>query len=421
MKNTQWLNSKSRLNSLVIVLFLLCGFFQFLPTAAQAAISTWSVTDSQANFSGDTPTWSVTISTNDSGSALTSGDIATFIIEDVSGQGLGSLDQEITANTTRVTFNISLDPATASSDVMETDFLGTFMITHPVEDDEILEMPLTKAAQAADWRLSSSVLTTSSNPYVWTLKFNAASADSALGNGDSVELFISDADSNQLADETLTITKSNTTAFSIKISIDPATLTPSWSANSLDGMLIIQSASGNQQIVEFPAPITGLPNRPVTADDYVKSNTDYSNTAFVFQPVICTDVPVSAKVNDPYHDVANVLFTLIDGSGNTITQGADESVSNSTFSTSFSICPDDLKGLTSPFNLVLGLAFESTDREYSEVSTPFTWKLYVKPVVKATPTVAAKPKVVKITCVRAKPYSKITTTKAKCPTGYKKK
>jgi hypothetical protein len=413
--------SPIRTKSLVIVLALICAIGQFVVPTANAAISGWTLTNSQPDFSSDAPTWTVTLATNDSAGALLSGDVATFIIEDTAGQALGSLDQEISSSTTTLTFVVPLDSMTASSDATQTDFNGIFLVSHPVDDDEIIEIPLSKSVQAADWKLSSSNLVTTSKPYIWTLKFNAVTVDSALANGDTAELFISDLAGNQLVDENLTVTKNNTTTISFKISIDPATLNASWSADALDGMLILQSASGNQQLVEFPAPISGLPDRPTTVDQYVKSTSDYSTKAVVFQPASCSDVPVSAQLDDPYHDVINVLFALNDSSGNTVAQAVDESVSGSTFSTSLYICPDDLKGLSSPFKLVTGLTFITRDRDYSELTSPFLWKMYVKPVVKAPVVTTTKPKVVKITCVRLKPYSKITTTKAKCPTGYKKK
>jgi len=415
------LTSLFRTKCLVIVLALICVIGQFLVPTANAAISGWTLTNSQPDFSSDAPTWTVTLATNDSTGALMSGDVATFIIEDTAGQALGSLDQEISSTTTTLTFVVPLDSATASSDATETDFNGIFLVSHPVDDDEIIEIPLSKSVQAADWKLSSSNLVTTSKPYIWTLKFNAVTVDSALANGDTAELFISDLAGNQLVDENLTVTKNNTTTISFKISIDPATLNASWSADALDGMLILQSASGNQQLVEFPAPISGLPDRPTTVDQYVKSTSDYSTKAVVFQPASCSDVLVSAQLDDPYHDVINVLFALNDSSGNTVAQAVDESVSGSTFSTSLYICPDDLKGLSSPFKLVTGLIFITRDRDYSEITSPFLWKMYVKPVVKAPVVTTPKAKVVKITCVRLKPYSKITTTKAKCPTGYKKK
>ena len=409
---------------IVFALATACGL-QILP-AANAALSGWSVSDSQPDFSSDTPTWTVTVSTNNSSSSLTSGDLATFIIADSTGQALGSLDQEIATDTTSLTFVVPLDPTITSGDASETDFTGTFMVSHPIDDDEIFDFPLKKTAQAANWKLSSSVITTTSKPDIWTLKFAATSADSALAKGDNVEVYISDAADNPLANDSLTVTKNNTTALSFKIQIDPTTLTSSWSANTLDGILILQSISGNEQVVEFTAPINGLPDRPTTADDYIKSSSDYSSKTFIFQPTGCVDVPVSAKLNDPYNEVTNVLFTLADASGSVVTQGADDSVSSSTFSTSLYICPNDLKGLSSPLNLSIGLSFGSSDRDYSELSTPFNWKLYVKPVVTVAPvapgggaTTVAKAS--KITCVRAKPYSKITTTKSKCPTGYKKK
>ena len=413
--------SPIRTKCLVIVLALICAIGQFLVPTANAAISGWTLTNSQPDFSSDAPTWTVTLATNDSAGALLSGDVATFIIEDTAGQALGSLDQEISSTTTTLTFVVPLDSATASSDATETDFNGIFLVSHPVDDDEIIEIPLSKSVQAADWKLSSSNLVTATKPYIWTLKFDAATVDSALANGDTAELFISDVAGNQLVDENLAVNKNDTTTISFKISIDPATLTASWSADTLDGMLILQSASGNQQLVEFSAPISGLPDRPTTVDQYVKSTSDYSTKAFIFQPASCSDVPVYAQIDDPYHDVINAVFALNDSLGNTISQAADESVSGTTFSTSLYICPDDLKGLSSPFTLVTGLTFITRDRDYSELTSPFTWKMFVKPVVKAPVATITKAKVVKITCVRAKPYSKITTTKAKCPTGYKKK
>ena len=418
MKMNRWTSPRNIKNHFVITSIFAFAIAQLITPVAHAALSGWTVTSSTSNFTSNPPTWDITVSTSDSASALTVGDTATFLIEDQLGESLGSAEVEIMSDTTQVSFNVELDPALASSDLSDTDFVGTFMVSHPVDDDEIFDMPLTRQAQSLGWDITSNNLSTATKPYVWTLKFSGANSDSFLNSGDTAELFISDVDSNALADETITVTKNNVSTLNFKISIDPATMTSGWSADTLDGMLVIETTSGDQQVLELPIPISGLPNRPAGAGGYIKKSSDYSDTPYIFQPTSCVDVKLSTVVNDPYHDLSNILYALNDGSGNSITQGVAEAT-GSTYAAALYVCPDDIKNLVSPFTLVLGLTFEAPDREYIEVSNPFTWEYFVKAAPKAVAT--AKPKPVKITCVRAKPYSKITTTKAKCPAGYKKK
>lgn len=401
-----------------ITSILVCLLLQGITPIAHATLSGWSVTSSNSSFSSNPPTWNVTVSTTDYASPLIAGDVATFLIEDQSGQTLGSSAVEISTDTTQVTFNIELDPEATATDLADTDFVGTFIVTHLQEDDELIELPLTREGQTLEWSLTSNNLSTATKPYLWKLEFSGANSDTYLNAKDTAELFISDADSNELADEILTVTKDNTNNLKFQISIDPSTMTGGWSADSLDGLLIIETSSGNQEVIELTIPISGLPNRPPNADSYIKKAPDYSVTPYVFQPNTCVDIGLSTLVNDPYHELSNILYILSDSSGNTITQGvADPSGNN--FATDLYVCPADINNLTSPFTLSLGLVFDASDREYTEISNAFTWQYFVKAAPKAVAT--AKPKPVKITCVRAKPYSKITTTKAKCPTGYKKK
>ena len=158
----------------------------------------------------------------------------------------------------------------------------------------------------------------------------------------------------------------------------------------------------------FSIPTSTFPARPQSLSDYLKLNTDFSS-AIEF-PKECTNILFSYTINDPYMEIDEVNFDIIDASGKSVSSTYSYGYRSETVQGKFYLCPYELDETKGPFNFQVELLFE-TYLNKSALVSKFPFALAgkysaVDALVAAMPTV----------CQKGSDYK---TSKSGCPLGYK--
>lgn len=158
----------------------------------------------------------------------------------------------------------------------------------------------------------------------------------------------------------------------------------------------------------FSIPTSTFPARPQILSDYLKLNTDF--TSPIEFPKECTNVLFSYTMNDPYMEIDEVNFDIIDASGKTVSSTYSYGYRSETIQGKFYLCPYELDETKGPFNFQVELLFE-THLNKTPLVSKFPFALAgkysaVDALVAAMPTVCQK-------------GSNYKTSKSGCPSGYK--
>ena len=158
----------------------------------------------------------------------------------------------------------------------------------------------------------------------------------------------------------------------------------------------------------FSIPTTTFPKRPGQLSEYIKLNTDFSKP--IEFPKECTDVFFSYTMNDPYKDVDEVNFDIIDSTGKSMAGAYSYGYRSETVQGELNLCPYSLESASGPFKFQIELQFKANLNKMP-MTAQFPFSLAgkysaVENVVSAMPTV----------CQKGSTYK---TTKGNCPSGYK--
>ena len=158
----------------------------------------------------------------------------------------------------------------------------------------------------------------------------------------------------------------------------------------------------------FSIPTSTFPARPQSLSDYLKLNTDFSSP--IEFPKECTNILFSYTMNDPYMEIDEVNFDIIDASGKSVSSTYSYGYRSETVQGKFYLCPYELDETKGPFNFQVELLFE-TYLNKSALVSKFPFALAgkysaVDALVAAMPTV----------CQKGSDYK---TSKSGCPSGYK--
>jgi len=108
----------------------------------------------------------------------------------------------------------------------------------------------------------------------------------------------------------------------------------------------------------FIVPTSTIPKRPVQNSEYIKLNSDFSKPlAF---PEDCTKVPFSYTVNDPFGDIDQVNFDIVDAKGKSLAGAYSYGYRSETVQGELNLCDYSLSSATGPFQFQIELEFAST-------------------------------------------------------------
>jgi hypothetical protein len=106
----------------------------------------------------------------------------------------------------------------------------------------------------------------------------------------------------------------------------------------------------------FLVPTLNFPKRPTQNNEFIKLNSDFSKLlAF---PEDCTKVPFSYTMNDPFEDIDQVNFDIIDSKGKSLAGAYSYGYRSETVSGELSLCDYSLSSATGPFQFQIELEFD---------------------------------------------------------------
>lgn len=159
----------------------------------------------------------------------------------------------------------------------------------------------------------------------------------------------------------------------------------------------------------FIVPTTTFPKRPTQNNDYIKLNSDFSKP-LVF-PEDCTKVPFSYTMNDPYQDIKQIDFDIVDSTGKSMAGAYSYGYRSETVQGEVNLCGYSLESGTGPFKFQIEITFESAlNKSSAIISAPFA---IASKYAAVDALVATMPSV----CQKGSSYK---TFKGDCPAGYKK-
>ena len=158
----------------------------------------------------------------------------------------------------------------------------------------------------------------------------------------------------------------------------------------------------------FIVPTTTMPKRPTQNNEYITLNSDFSKPLEF--PEDCTKVPFSYTINDPYHDIAQVNFDVVDSKGKSLGGAYSYGYRSGIVQGELSICGYSLTSAISPYQFQIELEYKSSlSKPPGVIVSPFVVASKYAPV---DAQIAAMPSV----CQKGATYR---TSNGACPAGFK--
>jgi len=157
-------------------------------------------------------------------------------------------------------------------------------------------------------------------------------------------------------------------------------------------------------------PSNNFPKRPTLFNEYITFKTDFATTEIPY-PKSCSPFEYQYSINDPYGDISNLEFAVLDGAGKTLASDYDYGSENPIQTGSISICDYSIAKATGPFTLKSTISFSSSSGKLALESV-----IPVKienPVTKYLNALTAQG----VVCVKGSTYS--VAKSGKCSNGAK--
>ena len=158
----------------------------------------------------------------------------------------------------------------------------------------------------------------------------------------------------------------------------------------------------------FLVPTLNFPKRPVQNSEYIKLNSDFSRPlAF---PEDCTTVTFSYTMNDPFEDIDQVNFDIVDAKGKSLAGAYSYGYRSETVQGELNLCDYSLSSATGPFQFQIELEFASTlKKSPGIILSPF---VIASKFASVDGQIAGMPSV----CQKGTTYK---TSGGPCPAGFK--
>jgi hypothetical protein len=108
----------------------------------------------------------------------------------------------------------------------------------------------------------------------------------------------------------------------------------------------------------FIVPTTTFPKRPIQNTDYIKLNSDFSKP--LVYPEDCAKVPFSYTMNDPYEEIDQVNFDIIDSKGKSLAGAYSYGYRSGVIQGELSLCDYSLSSAAAPYQFQIELEFDSS-------------------------------------------------------------
>ena len=107
----------------------------------------------------------------------------------------------------------------------------------------------------------------------------------------------------------------------------------------------------------FSVPTTSFPKRPVAFVDYLSFSTDLTTLEMPF-PKECEALEFKYTMNDPFSEISDIDFSLIDAKGEEIASESAYSSQKGEQKGDFSVCGYTIKDATAPFSIDVVITFD---------------------------------------------------------------
>jgi len=107
----------------------------------------------------------------------------------------------------------------------------------------------------------------------------------------------------------------------------------------------------------FIVPTATIPKRPTQNTDYIRLNSDFAKP--LTYPEDCVKVPFNYTMNDPFRDISQVNFDVIDSKGKSLGGAYSYGYRSETVQGELSLCEYSLSSAVAPFQFQIELEFDS--------------------------------------------------------------
>jgi hypothetical protein len=156
----------------------------------------------------------------------------------------------------------------------------------------------------------------------------------------------------------------------------------------------------------FVVPTATIPKRPTQNSDFIRLNSDFTKP--LAYPEDCVKVPFNYTMNDPFRDISQVNFDVIDSKGKSLGGAYSYGYRSETVQGELSLCEFSLSSAAVPFQFQIELEFVSGNSP-GIILSPF---VIASKFAKAEELIAGMPSV----CQKGTTFK---TTNGACPVGFK--
>lgn len=241
----------------------------------------------------------------------------------------------------------------------------------------------------------------------WEFKFETTGS-SSIENGDFVIIDVLDSYSTLIALQTYQHRGASIKELTLPISVIYSDrILESDLTKPYNVRFRVSGSSSNSVDLSFLVPMTTLPKRPEQFSEYVKLLTDFSKP--IPFPTECTDLKFTYSINDPYKDVQEFSFRILDSQDELLASTSRYGAATETKDSSIRLCPYALEDAKYPLRFEIGVDFSSNLKR-----TPLTEKVDFNLATKFSKVEASVNNMLTI----CKKESNIKKLKGACPAGY---
>jgi hypothetical protein len=232
----------------------------------------------------------------------------------------------------------------------------------------LLVLPLAPTAHAqgtvtqGGWSLTYPDFSTLPTDTEWKFTLTGSgTAPNVILSGDDLELSVLDSRGTELASDTSfnfgsTVRSATFEPYLFKSTIYSADLT-----SPLTAKITIDRGFGSSLAdvsLSFTIPVTTFPKRPAAMADFVTLQPDFASP--VPYPKECTDLFFTYTVRDPYEDIEDLTFSIVDSTGKSIASAFVYGYGSTPVKEDISLCPYSLDEAKAPLTLQTEIKFKST-------------------------------------------------------------
>lgn len=199
------------------------------------------------------------------------------------------------------------------------------------------------------------------------------SAPNVIQSGDSFDLSILDSNGTELASDSnfnfgSTVRQISLEPYLIKSKIYTADL-----SRPLTARIVIDRGFGStlsDATLTFSIPTTTFPKRPTTIKEFVTFQADFVTP--IPYPKECTDLYFTYSVQDPYQDIDDLTFSVVDSSGKTVASSFVYGYGTAPVKGDITLCPYSLDEAVAPLKFQTEIKFNSALNKQPLIEqTPF--------------------------------------------------